>query len=97
MEQEAQTQTPEEEMEKNFTSISFRSKRNGGPDNDLIALGNRFAEQEENDGVLPTTSLRNLFRRTLRLVTGNATETDIEYFMCRIKHRNNNNPLSGQG
>ena len=77
---EANQQKQEEDVDKNFTSLSFQSKRTGGPDNELIALGNRFASQEENDGLLPTTSLRNLFRRSLRLVTGSATPGDVEYF-----------------
>lgn len=79
------------DVEKNFTSLSFRSKRSGGPDNELIALGREFADRPENDGVLPTTSLRNLFKRALRLANGKAVQGDIDYFSRYM------NTAGGQG
>jgi len=96
MRTEAEQAMQDNEVEKNFTSLSFRSKRQGGPDNELIALSNRFAEQGENDGVLPTTSCRNLFRRALRIVTLTATDEDINYFMRYIERlRDNTRQLAG--
>ena len=51
-----------------ITSLSFRTGKNS-PDNDLMAAANEFASLPENQGISPTSLIRNFITRKLRLAT----------------------------
>lgn len=67
-------------VNKDFNNLSFRYKRAGGPDNELLSLVKEVTKLPEFKDDLPTSAARKFLKWAARLVTGKAENTDIEFF-----------------